>query len=149
MTIRPVPDERTVQALVRKAYDMAREKGFHDDDDAVTVAHRLQLVAGEINEAFEELRDGHDVQDVYYSYTIELQGVKIKGISSGAVQELTGSTVEELGLVAKPEGFAVEIADTVIRLFDLAGVYGFDLELLILEKMAFNSTREKRHGRAF
>lgn len=146
---KPPVDQRTVSALVKSAYDMAASKGFHDDDDAVTVAHRLQLIAGEINEAFEELRDGHDVQDVYYSYTIELEGVKLKNLNADQVYALTGSTPESLGIIGKPEGFPVEIADTVIRLFDLAGVYGFDLELLILDKMQFNSTREKRHGRHF
>ena len=35
----------------------------------------------------------------------------------------------------------VELADAVIRIFDLAGAYGMDLGGAIAEKMAFNSVR--------
>lgn len=35
----------------------------------------------------------------------------------------------------------VELADAVIRIFDLAGAYGMDLGGAIAEKMAFNSQR--------
>lgn len=35
----------------------------------------------------------------------------------------------------------VELADAVIRVFDLAGAYGFDLAGAIAEKMAFNAQR--------
>jgi NTP pyrophosphatase (non-canonical NTP hydrolase) len=36
----------------------------------------------------------------------------------------------------------VELADAVIRIFDLAGSQGFDLGGAIAEKMAFNANRE-------
>jgi NTP pyrophosphatase (non-canonical NTP hydrolase) len=36
---------------------------------------------------------------------------------------------------------AVELADAVIRIADLAGAWGFDLEQIITEKMAYNKTR--------
>ena len=36
----------------------------------------------------------------------------------------------------------VELADTVIRCFDLAGALGYDLGGAIAEKLVFNSTRE-------
>lgn len=36
----------------------------------------------------------------------------------------------------------VELADVLIRVFDLAGAYGMDLGGAVAEKMAFNSTRE-------
>lgn len=35
----------------------------------------------------------------------------------------------------------VELADAAIRVFDLAGAYGYDLGAAIAEKMAFNRTR--------
>jgi NTP pyrophosphatase (non-canonical NTP hydrolase) len=46
----------------------------------------------------------------------------------------------------KPEGFPVELADTVIRIFDLCGALGVDLDAAIELKMAFNATRPHRHG---
>src|ERR1043165_6063410 len=39
------------------------------------------------------------------------------------------------------DGREVELADAVIRLFDLAGAYEFDLAGAIVEKMAFNAKR--------
>lgn len=46
----------------------------------------------------------------------------------------------------KPCGIPVELADTVIRIFDFCGKYSIDLESAIREKMAYNSTRPHRHG---
>jgi NTP pyrophosphatase (non-canonical NTP hydrolase) len=46
----------------------------------------------------------------------------------------------------KPEGFAVEIADAIIRLLDLAGYYGLDIQSAIQEKHKYNMTRPYRHG---
>lgn len=48
---------------------------------------------------------------------------------------------------AKPEGVAVELADLVIRVADLCGFYGIDLEAVIRMKMEYNSTRPKMHGK--
>lgn len=46
----------------------------------------------------------------------------------------------------KPEGVPSEIADIVIRCYDFAYVYGIDLDEMITEKLAYNSTRGIRHG---
>lgn len=46
----------------------------------------------------------------------------------------------------KPEGLPVELADAVIRIFDLCGACGIDLESAVRLKMAFNATRPHRHG---
>jgi NTP pyrophosphatase (non-canonical NTP hydrolase) len=54
-----------------------------------------------------------------------------------------GSRVREDG---KPEGFASELADAVIRIADLCCYLGIDLEGAVTEKMAYNSGRPYRHG---
>jgi len=41
----------------------------------------------------------------------------------------------------KPEGFPIELADTVIRICDLAEYFGIDLESNMDIKMMFNATR--------
>lgn len=46
----------------------------------------------------------------------------------------------------KPEGVPSELADAVIRIADVCGHYGIDLQSAILEKLEFNVTRPHRHG---
>jgi NTP pyrophosphatase (non-canonical NTP hydrolase) len=43
----------------------------------------------------------------------------------------------------------VELADVFIRLFDLCGRYDIDIEKFITEKMHYNSTRVKMHGKRY
>lgn len=40
-----------------------------------------------------------------------------------------------------------ELADAVIRLIQMAGEYGWDLEAAVLAKMEFNETRPIKHGK--
>jgi NTP pyrophosphatase (non-canonical NTP hydrolase) len=47
----------------------------------------------------------------------------------------------------KPEGFPSELADIVIRCFDLAGALKIDLGDEIRMKMRFNASREPKHGK--
>jgi NTP pyrophosphatase (non-canonical NTP hydrolase) len=46
----------------------------------------------------------------------------------------------------KPEGMTAELADVVIRVADLCGALGVDLERAIALKHAYNATRPFRHG---
>ena len=48
--------------------------------------------------------------------------------------------------IGKPEGFPIEIADVIIRLFDLSAHLKIDLEAAIQTKMDYNKTRAYRHG---
>lgn len=47
------------------------------------------------------------------------------------------------------ESFAVELADTVIRIADLCGYCDIDLESTIEEKMKYNESRPYKHGKRF
>ena len=46
----------------------------------------------------------------------------------------------------KPQGFPIELADTIIRILDMAEQYGIDLENALEVKIAYNRTRPYRHG---
>jgi NTP pyrophosphatase (non-canonical NTP hydrolase) len=46
----------------------------------------------------------------------------------------------------KPEGFPSELADVVIRVFDLCGGLGIDIADAVRKKMTYNETRTFRHG---
>lgn len=85
--------------LQRKIYDNAASKGFHDK-------HRsdgeiIGLIHTELSEALEELRNGHQWDEIYYNET-------------------------------KPEGYLVELADAVIRVFDYFGSIGYETEAPVL-----------------
>lgn len=67
---------------------------------------------------------------------------------SEAVEELRKNTPsatywEE----TKPEGWAVELADCVIRIMDVCEHNGVDLEHVIMTKMRYNETRPYKHGK--
>lgn len=47
---------------------------------------------------------------------------------------------------SKPCGVPIELADVMIRIGNMAGFYGFDLEEAIRLKLEYNKTREHRHG---
>lgn len=46
-------------------------------------------------------------------------------------------------------GLEAELADTLIRIFDLAGRHQLRLGEALIAKMAYNLTREYKHGKAY
>lgn len=94
------------------------QKGWWENERPV--GSLLMLVVTELAEAFEEYRDNHGVQEVYFQ------------------EDHHGNM--------KPEGFPVELADTVIRIFDIAEAFGIDLESEIARKVEFNRMRPFKHG---
>jgi NTP pyrophosphatase (non-canonical NTP hydrolase) len=122
---RPQVLEQDLNTLAKECWTIAEEHGFHEAA-VVTAAERTQeattkllLMVTEISEAFEDIRDGQDPADNH--------------ISTGG----------------KPEGPAVELADLIIRALDYAYMFGIDIEELVRTKMAYNATREYRHGKRF
>jgi NTP pyrophosphatase (non-canonical NTP hydrolase) len=74
------------------------------------------LVVTELSEAVEHYRNGHGMTEVWY----EADG--------------------------KPDGIPVELADAMIRIMHIAEYYGMDLGREVKEKLAYNRTRDFRHG---
>lgn len=57
-----------------------------------------------------------------------------------------GTMITVVNNDGKPEGFPSELADILIRILDLCGALGIDLETEVKIKMAYNATRPYRHG---
>lgn len=109
-----------VSALINDAHERAKRKGWWEpgpDGAAPNIPEKLALIHSEISEALEDYRAGR--------------------------METTFSGDSD---VRKPEGFAVELADAVIRIADLCGYLGIDLENAIELKSRYNELRSYRHG---
>lgn len=140
-----------IDELVREAFRTARNKGWHDTP--ATFGDRVALCHSELSEALEAYRDVYEpaMSPMEPLYRNPETGSLTR--DSGAYKEV----FEERGLSGgpeyvhkfvphKPEGVGAELADVVIRIADMCGLYGIDLQARIEEKMEYNLTRPYRHG---
>ena len=136
-------DLRTVplRLLVDICCSSAKAKGFHEGGAPVgaRIDQKLMLVVGELAEAQEELRAGHAPTDIYFTSPA---GETLVGVVGKSNDDLAADGY-------KPEGFPIELADAIVRLFDLAGSLGIDLEAAVQTKLTYNLTRPYKHGRVF
>ena len=100
-----------------ESHQISKSKGWWENPDK-NVGELLALIHSEISEALE----------VYRDYGVE---------------GLNKTWLEPDG---KPEGFTIELADAMIRIADLCGGFGLNLEEAIETKMSFNESRPYRHG---
>lgn len=128
------PYAKSIREWCTEVHANSRNKGFYEDFNfdwfkfnpgeplkrqaVLEVATRLALITSELAEALEELRLPTSKHNMVYR--------------------------EEEG--GKPCGFASELADAVIRCFDLAAAMNIDLQGVIEAKAAYNKTREQKHG---
>ena len=123
-----------ISEIVTRAHDNAAKHGFWNPAPEFGTA--IALIHSELSEALEEMRAGNKIRPgapvpmLYYS---------------GGGYVATGPTKA----CTKPEGVAVELADAVIRIADLCGHLGIDLEAAIALKMEYNETRPFKHGKQF
>ena len=133
----PMPGEvpaMSITELVKEAHGNAEKHGFWDDPPEFGTS--IALIHSELSEALEEVRAGNRIRPG--------QPTPPKYYSGGGYVA-TAPTV----VCHKPEGYATELADAVIRIADLCGYMGIDLESVIREKMAYNATRPFKHGKKF
>jgi NTP pyrophosphatase (non-canonical NTP hydrolase) len=132
------PHPLGINAWSKLIGDWGKRKGWHLDSHGVplgkdTIPEKLMLVVTEVAEAMEEYRKpGLDITDIYTPDRLSTDRIP-----------WTPDT-EHAGL--KPEGFGIELADIVIRVFHLAGLFGINLEECVRTKMAYNERRSYRHG---
>lgn len=114
---------RTMTAQVREVNIAKGWRPAEGGPGTNTFGDYIALAHGELSEALEAYRD----------------------------HRLADATVGGFGYVGagqafKPEGVGSEFADLLIRLLDMADVFGFDLEREYVRKLAYNRTRAFQHG---
>jgi len=128
----------TISEIVSRAHENAVKHGFWEPAPAFGTA--IALIHSELSEALEEERAG---KPPFYFVT-PIEDPESKGGSYPALRTDLGDYNGE-----KPEGVSSELADAVIRIADLCGHLGIDLEAAIALKMDYNETRPFKHGKKF
>ncbi|MDA3779726.1 MAG: hypothetical protein PF487_05805 [Bacteroidales bacterium] len=134
--------------LIKKSHMMAMEHCWWEEPKSI--GELLALIHSEVSEALEEHRNGRRPDETYYSKKIHCGIDWGMGKPPGTPQL---KNVSEIYLFdenpkgnLKPEGIPSELADVVIRVADMCGYYGIDLEKAIEEKMEYNEIRSRKHG---
>jgi NTP pyrophosphatase (non-canonical NTP hydrolase) len=137
----------TVEVLQERAFATAAAKGWWENGaphDSKSIAEKLLLMNTEVSEAFEDIRARRAVSETFYTKKAKMK--LLNPITCLEEEREIEFEVPKGTPGAKPCGVPSELADVVIRILDFCGAYGIDLQGMILEKMAFNDTREYRHG---
>lgn len=133
-----------INELVKKAHDNAVKHGFWEPPLPFGTA--IALIHSELSEALEEEREGRPL--IWY------QCKEAEGFEMCAPEDETDCLMFGKERLCgyrnqKPEGVAVELADAVIRIADLCGHLGIDLDAVIRLKMTYNEGRPYKHGKQF
>ena len=124
-----------ISELVNEIFEWGKSKGWHDGKPRSALEDHA-LFHSEIGEATEEVRAGNPI--IYQLQT--------DPVHPGATKFKVEPDDELWDSDFKPEGEAIELADTVIRIMHYFGTKGWDLEKAIELKMIFNHKRLYRHG---
>jgi len=133
-----------IKETIEKAHSMAKQKGFWEEEKR-NIPQALLLIISEVSEATEALRKDHYADKAAVeslSQDLELDRTDEEFL----LKAINWKTSFEQGVKSS---FEDEIADVAIRLFDLCGGLGVDLEKHIELKMMYNSMRGYKHGKKF
>lgn len=133
-------------------HQMVIEKGFEPQP----IATNLMLTVSELSEALEADRKLRHAN--YEAFERKIPQTKrsiaddsllyiVNGhvISKQSAQEIYKHEFDQL----IKDTFEDEIADAFLRLMDLCGEHGIDIERAIIAKAAYNRMRPPKHGKAY
>jgi NTP pyrophosphatase (non-canonical NTP hydrolase) len=112
-----MPMSLGLNKLCKEAHKNSVSKGWWEEERQLPEI--LALIHSEVSEALEEYRYGKGVGEIYFNdYSPD-----------------------------KPEGIPIELADILIRVFDLCGKHNINLKRAVKMKMEYNKQRPYKHGK--
>lgn len=139
--------KKYIMILQEYCAGVAKEHGWHPaPGESANIGEKLALIHSEVSEALEEFRNEPAIKEAGFELTELRFETDSGGMYGDQFTETELASGTNQGKLAKPCGFPSELADVVIRCFDLASIMGIDLATAILEKMRYNETRPYRHG---
>ena len=116
-------------------------------------ALRIQLNASQIKDLFEALSlDIHQMNyaNGFWDNVQDNFSSKIALVHSELSEALEADRKNLMDdKLPDRHGREVELADAMIRIFDLAGRYDMDLGGALVAKIAYNASRPYKHGKAY
>ncbi len=123
-----------INEFVKEVGENAVSHGWWEEERSF--GELIALCHSELSEALEEYRKGNKPDQSYYCCKAPKNIpviCKFDGTCNGCEY-------------AKPEGIPSELADVIIRIFDMCHHYGIDIESMLLKKHEFNRSRPYKHG---
>jgi NTP pyrophosphatase (non-canonical NTP hydrolase) len=124
-------------SVAKEVYEANKLKGFDVANE--NIGQTLMLIVSELAEALEADRKGRNANPHFFEIDCNT------GSDVVPFQERLKQSFES----NIKDTFEDEIADTFIRLFDLCGGLGIDIDFHIEKKREYNATREHKHGKKY
>lgn len=136
---------KTLNKLRDEIHGHAISKGFWDKKRETGTL--LMLCVSELAEAMEADRKGQYAKIDDAEFIIDSK--TIREDLDLAVKENDTIKFEDIFRTQVKDTFEDELADTIIRILDLCGANGIDIEKHIELKMKYNASRERMHGKKY
>jgi len=133
-----------IQALIDETYQTAKDRGWWEEENP-NIPEKLALIHSEVSEALEDYRNSRRVKEETGWELHELFFCSDDGDITNQPWIADGAPLGTQSAY-KPCGFPSELADVVIRVFDLAAHLNIDLLEALERKMEYNKHRPYRHG---
>lgn len=124
--------------LAKEVYTRNCEKGFWDEGvENKNIGEVLMLITSELSEALEADRKNHHVVGNMLK--------SVRTLDSEIDREYFKKEFER----TVKNSFEDELADVIIRVMDLCGAKGIDIDWHIEQKMKYNLLRPHKHGKKY
>ena len=136
---------KTLNQLRDEIHENAKNKGFWNKprEDGTL----LMLCVSELAEAMEADRKGRFAKVDRFEKKLKASRVISENITiDGLTPEKSWTAKFEECI---KDTFEDELADTIIRILDICGARGIDIDKHIELKMKYNATRERMHGKKY